>query len=78
MYDVKTKRPQDDQDVTIEDDVWIGVGSIILRGVTVHRGAVVAAGAVVTEDVPPYAVVGGVPARIIFSSFCRHGFDSAP
>ena len=69
MYDVKTKRPQDDQDVTIEDDVWIGAGSIILKGVTVHRGAVVAAGAVVTEDVPPYAVVGGVPARIISRRF---------
>ena len=59
------KRPEDDRDVVIGDDVWIGVRAIILNGVTIGRGAVVAAGAVVTKDVPPYAIVGGVPARLI-------------
>jgi len=51
--------------VTIEDDVWIGARSIILPGVTINKGAVVAAGAVVTKDVEPYTIVGGNPARVI-------------
>ena len=51
--------------VRIEDYVFIGPRVIILAGVTVGRGAVVGAGAVVTKDVPPYAIVGGVPAKII-------------
>lgn len=51
--------------ITIADDVWIGVHATILDGVSVGRGAIVGAGAVVTEDVAPYAVVGGVPARLI-------------
>jgi len=53
--------------VVIEDDVWIAARAIILPGVTIGRGAVVAAGAVVTKDVPPYTVVGGVPAKKIKS-----------
>lgn len=59
------KRPSDDQGVIIEDDVWIGTRAIILCGVKIGRGAIVAAGAVVTRNVPPYAVVGGVPAKVI-------------
>lgn len=51
--------------VIIEDDVWIGGHCVILPGVRVHSGAVLAAGAVVSKDVPPLAVVGGVPARVI-------------
>jgi len=51
--------------VIIGNDVWIGYGATILSGVTVGDGAVIAAHAVVTKDVPPYAVVGGVPAKII-------------
>lgn len=51
--------------VQIEDYAWISTRATILPGVTIGRGAVVAAGAVVTQDVPPYAIVGGVPARII-------------
>ncbi len=50
--------------VTIEDDADLGVGAIIMPGVTIGRGAQVAAGAVVTRDVPAYAVVVGVPARV--------------
>lgn len=49
----------------IGNDVWIGENSIILGGVKIGNGAVIGAGAVVTKDVPPYAIVGGVPARII-------------
>lgn len=51
--------------VIIEDYVFIGPRAIILPGVKIGRGAVIAAGAVVTKDVPPYAIVGGVPAKII-------------
>ncbi|HEX7542994.1 MAG TPA: acyltransferase [Patescibacteria group bacterium] len=51
--------------VKIEDYVFIGPRVIILAGVTIGRGAIVGAGAVVTKDVPPYAIVGGVPAKII-------------
>lgn len=53
------------QSIVIEDDCWLGGGATILAGVRVGRGAVVAAGAVVTRDVPPYAVVAGVPARVV-------------
>lgn len=51
--------------VVIKDGAWIGVRCTILPGVTIHEGAVVAAGAVVTKDVPPNTIVGGVPAKVI-------------
>lgn len=51
--------------ILIQNDVWIGHGATILGGVTIHNGAVVAANAVVTKDVPPYAIVAGNPAKII-------------
>jgi acetyltransferase-like isoleucine patch superfamily enzyme len=51
--------------VTVEDDADVGVGAILLPGVTVGQGAQVGAGAVVTQDVPAYAVVAGVPARLL-------------
>jgi len=65
MYDVHEKRPQDDQAVVIEDEVWIGAGATILKGVRLGRGSIVAAGAVVTRSTPPYTVVAGVPAQVI-------------
>jgi acetyltransferase-like isoleucine patch superfamily enzyme len=51
--------------ITVGNDVWIGNGAMILPGVEIGDGAVVGAGAVVTKNVPPYAVVGGSPARLI-------------
>ena len=52
-------------DIIVEDDVWIGTRATIMSGVHIGKGAVIAACAVVTKDVPPYAIVGGVPAHII-------------
>lgn len=54
-----------DASITIDDDVWIGAGSVILPGVHIGKGVVIAAGAVVNKDVPDYAVVGGVPAKVL-------------
>lgn len=51
--------------INIANNVWIGINAIILKGVTIGEGAVVAAGAVVTKDVPPHTIVAGVPARVI-------------
>lgn len=51
--------------IVIEDDVWLGCGTRILRGVTIRRGAVVAAGSVVLEDIPEYSIAQGVPAKIV-------------
>jgi acetyltransferase-like isoleucine patch superfamily enzyme len=65
-----TQRPIRDQGETckgikLEDDIWIGTHVTILDGVTIGQGAIVAAGSVVNKDVPPYAIVGGVPARVL-------------
>lgn len=59
------------QVVMIGDDVWIGYGSVVLSGVSIGEGCIVAAGSVVSKDVPPYSIVGGVPAR-----FIRQRFDT--
>ena len=63
------KRPEDDRDIIFEGNNWIGANAAILRGVTVGRGAIIAAGAVVTKDVTPYSVWGGVPARCLKMRF---------
>lgn len=62
-------------DIIIGDDVWIGYGAIIMSGVNIGQGAVIAAGAVVTKDVPPYAIVGGVPANVIKYRFDKNIID---
>lgn len=51
--------------IIIHDEVWIGCEALILSGVTIGKGAIIAAGAIVVKDVPPYAIVGGNPAKVI-------------
>jgi acetyltransferase-like isoleucine patch superfamily enzyme len=55
--------------IIVEDDVWIGYNAIVLSGVKIGRGAVVAAGSIVTRDVPRYSIVAGVPARVMGMRF---------
>lgn len=57
------------RDTVIGDDVWVGYGSVILSGIRIGRGAIVAAGSVVTKDVPPYEIHAGVPAKKIRDRF---------
>lgn len=59
------KLPQNDLPVVIEDDVWVGAHVIILKGVTIGRGSVIAAGSVVNKSTPPYSISAGVPAKSI-------------
>lgn len=63
--EIRTHNAYLSEDVVIESDVWIAAGVSVLRGVEVGYGAVCATGAVVTKDVPPYAIVGGVPAKVL-------------
>lgn len=58
-----------DQDVIIDDDVWIGCNVTILKGVHIHSGAVIAAGSIVTKDIESYCIYGGVPAKKIKKRF---------
>lgn len=57
--------PENDAPVIIGDDVWTGSNITILKGVTIGRGSVVAAGAVVNKSCPPYSIIGGVPAKVL-------------
>lgn len=66
MFDADyEKLPENDQDVVIEGDNWIGINVTVLSGVTVGRGSVIASGAVLNKSCPPYSIVGGVPARVL-------------
>jgi len=69
MYDVNEKLPENDLPIIINDDVWVGTGAIILKGVTIGQGSIVAAGALVNKSIPPYTVVGGIPAIILRNRF---------
>lgn len=59
------KLPENDADIVFEGDNWVGMNVIILKGVTVGFGSVIAAGSVVNKSIPPYAIVGGVPAKVL-------------
>ena len=59
------KRADDDKDVILEGDHWLGINVTILSGVTVGRGSIIAAGAVLNKSVPPYSIVGGIPAKVL-------------
>lgn len=59
------KKPENDQDVVIEGDNWLGINVTILSGVRIGRGAIVSAGAVVNKSCPPYSIIGGVPAKLL-------------
>lgn len=61
--------PGYNEPITVEDDVWIGYGATVMAGVTLGKGCVIAVGAVVTKDVPPCEVWGGVPARKLHDRF---------
>ena len=63
------KLPENDLDVVFEGDNWIGASAIILKGVTIGKGSVIAAGSVVTKSIEPYTIVGGVPAKTIKKRF---------
>lgn len=65
IIDSHDKLPDNDEDVVIEEDVWTGANVVILKGVTIGRGSVIAAGAVVNKSCPPYSVIGGVPAKVL-------------
>lgn len=66
---MEEKLPENDKDIVIEDDVWIGMGASILNGVRIGRGSVIGAGAIVTKDVPPYSIYTGSPSLKIRPRF---------
>ena len=69
------KLPDQDLPVIIEDGVWCGANITILKGVTIGRGSVVAAGAVVTKSFPPYSIIGGIPAKVIRMRFTEEEIE---
>lgn len=77
VFATRTSGPHDGSkgDIILGDDVWIGFRAIIMSGVTIGQGAIVATNAVVTKDVPPYAIVGGNPAKVIKYRFPKEIID---
>lgn len=67
----KEKLPENDEEIVFEGDNWIGANATILKGVHVGKGAIIAAGAVVNKNVPAYACVGGVPAKVLKYRFTK-------
>jgi acetyltransferase-like isoleucine patch superfamily enzyme len=65
IFDIVEKKTGEDLPVIINDDVWVGAGATILKGVNIGEGAVIASSALVIKDVEPYSIVGGIPARHI-------------
>jgi acetyltransferase-like isoleucine patch superfamily enzyme len=65
LFEGRLKTLRTDKKITVGHDVWIGHGAIILSGVTIGNGAIIAAGAIVQKDVAPFAIVAGVPAKLI-------------
>lgn len=57
------------EQIVVGQDVWIGYGATVLTGVTIGRGSVIAAGSLVTRDIPPYSIAAGIPARVIGARF---------
>lgn len=62
--------------IIVSDDVWIGFGATILSGIKIGKGAIIAAGSIVTKDVEPYSIVGGSPAKLITYRFSKHICDN--
>lgn len=65
------KLPENDKDVVFEGDNWIGMNVTILKGVTIGRGSIIAAGAVVINNIPPYSISGGIPGKVLKKRFTR-------
>ncbi|WP_395050186.1 acyltransferase [Flavobacterium sp.] len=65
IVDSIEKLPENDKEVIIEDDVWVGANVTILMGVIIGRGSVIAAGCVVNKSCPPYSIIGGIPSKVL-------------
>lgn len=65
IYGLAANEAKGKGDICVEDDVWIGMRTIVLSGITIGQGAVIGAGTILTKDVPPYAIVAGNPGKVI-------------
>lgn len=65
IVDSIEKLPENDKEVIIKDDVWVGANVTILMGVIIGRGSVIAAGCVVNKSCPPYSIIGGIPSKVL-------------